>query len=206
MSRISEMLGVLDHYPEFATAGVPFKKIVEACCRHIPPHGVADGLAITEVFTVACEVTIDAIERDSMRGPSVANYLVAVFKRMAVEGVTQIERLSRVGIRNDIAEMKRLDAETARTRAEAAKRPLPNPDLPKRFLAAFPPPPDPSAWPTSGLPSRPRLKARQPVPRYEVDNCEPMDAIVPVDTIREYRDRVKDNEAYEAEKAKKGAA
>lgn len=187
MSRIAEMLSVLDHYPEFAASGVPFKKIVEACCRRIPTTGIADGNLAADVLTVACEVTVDAMEREGLRGPSVANYIVASFKRMASEGVTHIDRLSRVGVRNELAEMRRLDAETARRRAEDAARPLPNPELPKRALAAFPGRPDPDAWPTAGGKTRPTLpERRKPAP--EDDKPARIGKLVDGDTIREARE------------------
>lgn len=211
MSRISEMLTVLGLYPEFATSGVPFKKIAEECCRRIPAHGCSDGVLPADVLTAACEATIEAIEREGLRGATVANYVVATFKRMAAEGFTVTDRLSRVGVHTETLEMARLEAETALRRAEDAARPLPNPELPRTFLKAFPPPPDPGAWHTGKGPKHPRLKPRQPQPRYEVDECQPLSDFMPTETTRENRDAVKANEEHGAAviadaAAKRGAA
>lgn len=187
MSRISEMLAVLGLYPEFANSGVPFKKIAEECCRRIPSHGCSDGVLPADVLTAACEATIEAIERESMRGPAIANYVVATFKRMAAEGFNATDRLSRVGIHAETLEMAKLEAETARRRAEDAARPPPDPELPKRFLAAFPPPPDPSAWPTGSGPTRRVLPPRRPV-RPETTEPARVGRLVDGDTIREARE------------------
>lgn len=195
MSRLSEMLTVLGLYPEFATSGVPFKKIAEECCRRIPPHGCSDGVLPADVLTAACEATVDAVEREGLRGPTVANYVVATFKRMAAEGFTVTDRLSRVGIHNETLEMARLDAETALRRVADAARPLPDPELPKAFLRAFPAKPDLYALPTAG-PTRPRLKPRRA--DIEEERCEPLGDLIGTDTIRESRDVVKENEAHTA--------
>lgn len=187
MSRISEMLTVLGLYPEFATSGVPFKKIAEECCRRIPSHGCADGVLPADVLTAASEATIDAIEREGLRGPTVANYIVATFKRMAVEGFNAGDRLSRVGMHADTLEMARLEAEWAARRVEEAKRPPPNPELPKSFLAAFPPPPDPDAWPVGKGAVRARLKPRRPV-APETSEPTRVGKLVDGDTAREARE------------------
>jgi hypothetical protein len=195
VSRISEMLTVLGLYPEFATSGVPFKKIAEECCRRIPAHGCSDGVLPADVLTAACEATIEALEREGLRGPSVANYIVATFKRMAAEGFNATDRLSRVGVHAETLEMARLEAETAVRRAEDAARPLPNPDLPKAFLAAFPPPPDPGAWPTAGGVKRPALKPR-PEPRPQEGGPTRIGRVVDGDMMREERELADANEQW----------
>jgi hypothetical protein len=195
VSRISEMLTVLGLYPEFATSGVPFKKIAEECCRRIPAHGCSDGVLPADVLTAACEATIEALEREGLRGPSVANYIVATFKRMAAEGFNATDRLSRVGVHAETLEMARLEAEWAARRAEDAARPLPNPELPKAFLAAFPPPPDPGAWPTAGGVKRPALKPR-PEPRPQEGGPTRIGRVVDGDMMREERELADANEQW----------
>jgi hypothetical protein len=140
-------------------------------------------------------VTIEALEREGLRGPSVANYIVATFKRMAAEGFNATDRLSRVGVHAETLEMARLEAETAVRRAEDAARPLPNPDLPTAFLAAFPPPPDPGAWPTAGGVKRPALKPR-PEPRPQEGGPTRIGRVVDGDMMREERELADANEQW----------
>jgi hypothetical protein len=195
MSRISEMLTVLGLYPEFATSGVPFKKIAEECCRRIPAHGCSDGVLPADVLTAACEATIEALEREGLRGPSVANYIVATFKRMAAEGFNATDRLSRVGIHSETLEMAKLEAEWAARRAADAARPLPDPELPKAFLGTFPGRPDPDAWPTAGGVKRPALKTR-PEPHSQASGPTRIGKVVDGDMMREERDLADANEQW----------
>lgn len=203
MSRVSEMLAVLDLYPEIVATGIASNRIVAECCKRIPVRGIEDGRSAAEVLEIACESTMAAMADQRLRGPSAANYLVATFKAIAADGVRNLpDGLSRVGLASELAEMRRLEAATLKARQEAAQRPLPDPALPARALARLPPRPDGETW-LHG-PTRPRLPPRRP--DIESDRCEPLADLLPTETVRENRDATYENERVMAERAGKGAA
>lgn len=198
MSRISEMNDVLNHYPEFAASGVAFRRIAEECAKRIPQRGIEDGRTPAEVLELACEQAVAAMTEGRLRGPSVANYIVATFKAIAADGVSNIPPgLTRIGLASEDAEMRRLVERTIATREAEAKRPLPDPSLPAQALRRMPPRPADGEW-FKG-PTRPVLPPRRR--DIEVERCEPLADLVPVETVKEYRDMVREDEADKAKRA-----
>jgi hypothetical protein len=198
MSRIGEMVAVLDFYPELVPVGIPFRRIAEECCKRIPVRGCEDGRTPAEVLELAAEATIAAIADQRMRGPSAANYLVATFKAIADRGVREVPHgLSRVGLASEAAEMQRLEAATLKARQEAAQRPLPDPALPARALATMKPRPAEDGWLATG----PKARALPPRRRdIDVERCEPLADLIPADAVRESRDIVRENEQIAADR------
>lgn len=194
--RIAEVTRVLECYPELAIAGIEFRRIAEACCKRIPAVGIANDLPVVDVVEAAAEATIAAlVGSNAPRGRNVANYLVAVFRRIASgeDDIAKVDTLSRVGVRMEQAEIERTIAECDRRRATDANRLPPDPELPRRALARMRPRPDGDGWSSTGPIRRP-LPAREPA--LEGEACAPIGQLIKRDELEEGRDLAHAVEAW----------
>jgi hypothetical protein len=196
--RIDAITAALECYPELAAANVRFRDIAYWCAKGIPNYGLPEGVGIETIAEAASEATVARMyQPDPPRGEKIARYLVVIFRAIASgkQPLPEVDTLSRLGSRLETVEMQKTEAEAARRRAEDAARPPPDPALPKAFLAAFPPPPDPGAWPTAGGVKRPALRPR-PEPHSKASGPTRIGHVVDGDMMREERELADANEQW----------
>lgn len=153
VSAVENVLAAYEaHWPELrrrqadGTRGWTSRDLAARMVRLIPASGIASEATADEVAEYAAEAVAAWLKSEPTR-PSpevIVRYLVTTFRRVVTGEREMLERdtLSFLALRRAEEERHRLELQTLREREEAARRPPPNPDLPRAALARFPRPPE----------------------------------------------------------------